>query len=181
MEELNVDVQQKKQITYGKEESVYLNLKLTKEEFEKVKECLNLLSHQATDYKELLVALADKVLRSKCKSGAIVRKQINPETKTQSNFAAKSQYVEQTKVREVYKNRIQTRFIPAALKKEIFKRDEWKCQFKGLDNHICGSKQFIQIHHVKAFARGGANTKENLSLRCRSHNLYEAKQEGLVA
>lgn len=169
---LNIDLQEKKQITYGKEDSVYLNLKFTKEEFEKVKECLDRLSHQVSDYKGLILNLSEKILKSKSKD--IQKKSTQQQAKQQDsdaqcNFAAKSQSVE-----------TRSRFIPAALKKEIFKRDQAKCQFRGLNNRICGSKQFVQVHHIRAFAKGGLNTKENLSLRCRSHNLYEAEIEGLA-
>lgn len=168
MDTLNIDLQEKKQITYGKEESVYLNLKLTKEEFAKLKECLALMSHQAINYKELFIVFAEKFLKSKHQS-----------SKMQGNFAAKSQYAKQRQDHKAHKNRVRTRFIPIALKKEVFKRDEWRCQFKAPDSHICGSKQFIQIHHLQAFAKGGSNKIDNLSLRCRSHNRYEAQQEGL--
>ena len=34
----------------------------------------------------------------------------------------------------------------------------------------------LEFHHVVPFADGGATTAENLSLRCRAHNGYEAER-----
>ncbi|MGH9372818.1 MAG: HNH endonuclease, partial [Vicinamibacterales bacterium] len=35
---------------------------------------------------------------------------------------------------------------------------------------------FLELHHVVPFAAGGAATAENIQLRCRRHNAYEAEQ-----
>jgi hypothetical protein len=39
----------------------------------------------------------------------------------------------------------------------------------------CGSRRRLELHHLVPFARGGASTVENLSLRCATHNLYHAE------
>jgi HNH endonuclease len=33
---------------------------------------------------------------------------------------------------------------------------------------------FLEFHHVEPYARGGPATVENIQLRCRAHNAYEA-------
>jgi len=33
---------------------------------------------------------------------------------------------------------------------------------------------FLAFHHVRPFADGGPPTEENIELRCRAHNQYEA-------
>src|SRR5687768_12841775 len=43
----------------------------------------------------------------------------------------------------------------------------------------CGETGFLEFHHVVPFVKGGASTCENLELRCRTHNAYEAEQCGL--
>lgn len=173
MDNLDIDLQQKKAVTHGKDESVYLNLKFTKEEFKTIKECLNLLSHQAADYKSLLLLLSSKFLKSKKQN---IEKQASKisEIKTQGNFVAKSD-----RSKNLRKKNPRSRYISAEIKKKIFIRDQFKCQFKANNNHICGSKKFLQVHHIKPFAKGGENTLENLSLRCQAHNLHEANIEGL--
>ena len=35
---------------------------------------------------------------------------------------------------------------------------------------------FLEYHHIVPFADGGATTANNLELRCRAHNAYEAER-----
>ena len=39
----------------------------------------------------------------------------------------------------------------------------------------CDERGFLEFHHRKAFATGGATTVDNLERRCRAHNAYEAE------
>jgi hypothetical protein len=39
----------------------------------------------------------------------------------------------------------------------------------------CTERTFLEFHHVQAYAHGGPATVENISLRCRRHNQYEAE------
>jgi hypothetical protein len=41
---------------------------------------------------------------------------------------------------------------------------------------MCGETGFLEYHHVVPFADGGPATSENIQLRCRAHNAYEAEQ-----
>ena len=38
----------------------------------------------------------------------------------------------------------------------------------------CRETGFLEIHHVVPYAAGGQTVVENLELRCRAHNAYEA-------
>lgn len=60
-----------------------------------------------------------------------------------------------------------TRYISAAIKHQIYLRDQGKCQ-------NCGSEKFIEIDHIKPFALTGKNSIENLRLLCRSCNQRKA-------
>jgi hypothetical protein len=40
----------------------------------------------------------------------------------------------------------------------------------------CDERGFLEFHHVIPFADGGQTTLENLQLRCRAHNDYEARR-----
>jgi 5-methylcytosine-specific restriction endonuclease McrA len=65
------------------------------------------------------------------------------------------------------------RHIPASVKRAVWARDEGRCAFVG--NHgRCAETGFLEFHHVVPFAIGGATDAENLELRCRAHNAYEA-------
>ncbi|MGH2406229.1 MAG: HNH endonuclease [bacterium] len=35
---------------------------------------------------------------------------------------------------------------------------------------------FLEFHHVVPYARGGRSTVDNIELRCRTHNAYEAER-----
>ena len=65
------------------------------------------------------------------------------------------------------------RHIPAAVRREVWARDDGRCAFIGADGR-CAERGFLEFHHVIPFADGGTTTTENLQLRCRAHNAYEA-------
>jgi hypothetical protein len=44
---------------------------------------------------------------------------------------------------------------------------------RGMDGDA--GSTFLEFHHVGAHAHGGPATVENISLRCRRHNQYEAE------
>lgn len=66
-----------------------------------------------------------------------------------------------------------TRHIPAVVKREVWRRDEGRCAFHG-GGRRCGETAFLEFHHVQPFAEGGQATVNNIELRCRAHNQYEA-------
>jgi hypothetical protein len=69
--------------------------------------------------------------------------------------------------------------IPAAVKREVYDRDDGCCTFVGDDGHVCGSRYAVQLHHRIAWAHGGSNTPENLTLHCGPHNRLVAERDGL--
>jgi hypothetical protein len=67
------------------------------------------------------------------------------------------------------------RHVPAHIARVVYERDGGSCAYVDPEGRRCGEKSYIQIHHVKAWMAGGDTTVGNLALRCRSHNLYEAR------
>jgi hypothetical protein len=67
-----------------------------------------------------------------------------------------------------------SRNIPAAVRRTVWKRDGGRCVFRGVRGR-CGETGFLEFHHVRPFADGGPATTENIELRCRAHNAYEAE------
>jgi hypothetical protein len=65
------------------------------------------------------------------------------------------------------------RHIPAAVKREVWRRDDGHCAFIGRQGR-CTERGFLEFHHVRPYAAGGAATAANIQLRCRAHNGYEA-------
>jgi hypothetical protein len=68
-----------------------------------------------------------------------------------------------------------SRHIPAAVRREVWKRDDGQCAFVGA-NGQCKERGFLEFHHVIPYAQDGPTTPENLQLRCRAHNAYESEQ-----
>jgi hypothetical protein len=68
-----------------------------------------------------------------------------------------------------------SRHIPAAVRREVWKRDFGQCAFVGTVGR-CVERGFFEFHHVVPFAEGGETTSANLQLRCRAHNVYEAER-----
>ena len=68
-----------------------------------------------------------------------------------------------------------SRHVPAAVKREVWARDEGRCAFVG-NSGRCTERGFLEFHHVVPFADGGATDAANLQLRCRAHNAFEAEE-----
>ncbi len=76
-----------------------------------------------------------------------------------------------------------SRAIPADIKRAVVERDGLRCTFEGPSGR-CGETRRLELHHVEAFARGGAHSVDNLRVVCSSHNQSMARQElggGFVA
>lgn len=72
-------------------------------------------------------------------------------------------------------NPIRTRYVPAAVKREIWKRDQGRCVYQDpKTGRTCHSTFALQIDHCHDFARGGSSTAENLRLYCSQHNARHA-------
>jgi len=69
-----------------------------------------------------------------------------------------------------------SRHVPAEVKREVWLRDLGRCAFVGATGRRCDERGFLEFHHVRPYAAGGPATVENIQLRCRRHNDYEARQ-----
>jgi hypothetical protein len=67
------------------------------------------------------------------------------------------------------------RHVPAAVKREVWARDEGRCAFVGT-NGRCTETGFLELHHLVPYAAGGKTDAGNLQLRCRAHNRHEAER-----
>lgn len=65
------------------------------------------------------------------------------------------------------------RYIPASVKREVWRRDQGRCSFVARDGSKCRSASGVEFHHVQPYAVGGQATAANIELRCRSHNGFE--------
>jgi len=71
-----------------------------------------------------------------------------------------------------------SRYVPVAIRSEVWTRDDGRCTFVGRTGHRCTSRHQLQLHHIDPFAKGGPPTATNLTpLRCSVHNLHAAEED----
>ena len=68
-----------------------------------------------------------------------------------------------------------SRDVARDVKRSPWRRDGGQCAFVSADGHRCTERAFLEFHHVQPYALGGPATADNISLRCRRHNQYEAE------
>jgi hypothetical protein len=66
-----------------------------------------------------------------------------------------------------------SRHIPAAVRREVWKRDGARCAFSE-SGRRCAATRFLEFHHLDNWGRGADHDPERMELRCRAHNQYQA-------
>ena len=64
--------------------------------------------------------------------------------------------------------------IPAHVRRVVWKRDDGRCAFVGRSGR-CTEVRYLEWHHVQPRGHQGPATVENISLRCRAHNVHESE------
>jgi hypothetical protein len=88
---------------------------------------------------------------------------------------SKTKFSAASRPRPARKTKPGSRYVPAAVKREVWRRDGGRCAFRS-EQGRCTETGLLEFHHIVPYAKGGATTRENLELRCRTHNVYEAGQ-----
>jgi len=70
-----------------------------------------------------------------------------------------------------------SRSIPAHVRREVHERDGGRCAFVGADGRRCNETRGVELAHLHPWAKGGEHSVDNVSLRCRAHNVYEANRD----
>jgi hypothetical protein len=68
-----------------------------------------------------------------------------------------------------------SRGIPGPVRRAAWRKDGGQCGFVSKAGVRCGERSFLEFHHLRPYARGGPASVDNISLRCRRHNRYEAE------
>jgi hypothetical protein len=68
-----------------------------------------------------------------------------------------------------------SRDVPAKVQRAAWLRDGGCCAFLGKGGRRCDARAFLEFHHLDPYGVGGEATVENIELRCRAHNNYEAE------
>ncbi len=70
-----------------------------------------------------------------------------------------------------------SRYIPAAVKRIVGKRDGNQCRFVNEQGRRCTERQRVEFHHHDPYGRGGDHDPDRISLRCQVHNAYQAERD----
>jgi hypothetical protein len=85
----------------------------------------------------------------------------------------RTKFAETTRPRTASGTPSRSRHIAAEVRRRVWRRDGGRCAFMGTEGR-CTERGFLEFHHVQPYADGGESVVDNLELRCRSHNAYEA-------
>ena len=69
------------------------------------------------------------------------------------------------------------RYVPAAVRREVYRRDGGRCAYVDVRGERCCETHYLELHHLQPFAKNGAHSVSNLSLRCAAHNALAAEQD----
>jgi hypothetical protein len=70
-----------------------------------------------------------------------------------------------------------SRHIPRRVTRAVWKRDGGQCAFRAADGRRCTERTYLELHHIHPHIMQGPATVDNIALRCRPHNQYEADME----
>lgn len=157
----DLEIKEETKTQHQKDESVRVEVTFSKEQWQKIKQMQELLSHSlpnGNDLVQTLDYLAEKVIKQKTMlKNPKTLKDSQEITSTGSNLNVK-----------------------VSVRKTILQRDQC-CQFRDPQTQrLCGSKIFLQIDHLKPKWAGGNDSVTNLQVLCAAHNRYKyQKQAGL--
>jgi hypothetical protein len=70
-----------------------------------------------------------------------------------------------------------SRYMPAAVKRVVRKRDQGRCTFVGKQGRRCTERRGLEFHHDDPYGRGGDRSPSNVRLLCKVHNVYLAERD----
>lgn len=146
---LDIPLKETPKISHQANESVRLEVTLTKEQWEKIKTMRELLSSTlpSGEWDQVLEYVAGKVIEQKTRG-----------VKSRSSDESGS-------------------VLSPQLKRQVLQRDQC-CQYKSQQTgKMCGSKWNLQVDHIRPRWAGGTNELSNLRAVCANHNQELYRQQ----
>jgi len=143
--ELDIPLKPAEKTSFQKDESVNVQLTMTKAQYEKLMRCKDLMAAvliqqgKTQELAEVIEVMSDKMIaQQKVTAAAAVTPQ---------------------------------KSVTPKLRKKILQRDR-RCQFKHTNGQICGSTFNLQVDHIRPKWDGGGQEPANLRAPCAAHNRY---------
>ena len=169
------------------EETCELKLTLTKSQvalLERAREVLAAAGSVPTDAEIFMKAVGDlltkrdpvrRAERAAAKHGAKGSDVGSRTTSVENNDAAAPPLPDdQTIAAAQHRPNIVGRYIPAAVRHQVWLRDQGQCTHMHPDGSRCQEKMMIEFDHIDLYCRGGEHSASNLQLKCRLHNNFAA-------
>ncbi|MBK7963685.1 MAG: HNH endonuclease [Bdellovibrionales bacterium] len=166
------------------DESVRIELTLSKEQMEIVERAKALLSHAlpGATLAEVIVSLAERYVRTRvetkckttCKPQSESESVTSTETRTETEAKSRTAQGSTSATEGTWRQRreFSRQAIPAAVKKSVLGRSQ-RCEFwDAKTGKVCGSKRFLEVDHIQPRFAGGGNESSNLRVLCSSHNKF---------
>lgn len=189
-----------------KDESVRLQITLTKEQYELFKKAGDLLSHikPGATHAEVITMLAQKFVKQKL--GIVVSIDSSSEAESSKTIVAK-EVCEKHLVNTVddqntavtaidqgnsFKNVNTKNTAATAIKfnkrkqisiktrRVLLKKAQHQCEFVSSDGKRCQAHSLLEIDHIRPVSIGGKNNLQNLRIYCRAHNQGRNQVESLA-
>ena len=159
-----------------KDGSVRLEITLTKEQFEELKDAKSFLSHVVHygSWAEVISALATKLNQSKRGKQNKTSGPVKSELGSATEF--KNPDLQGPSPAPLARKRAP---ISVHIKREVFAKAKGCCQYVAPNGSRCDSQFQIQIDHIVPVNWGGPSSIDNLRLLCRTHNLLMAQARNL--
>lgn len=89
----------------------------------------------------------------------------------------KQKYAATDKPRAAQPRSEDSRYVPAEVRREVWRRDRGQCTYVSPDGKRCEERSGLEYDHIDAYGKDGSSkTAANIRLRCRAHNLLEAER-----
>jgi 5-methylcytosine-specific restriction endonuclease McrA len=162
---LNIPIKEGSKTKHQRDESVRLEVTLTKEQWEKFNQARDVVSNSlpnGSDWGNVIEYISELVISKKDKAA--------PRRARSSQFS--SSEIKKTEVNTCVVEASNGRtHIPNSIQREVFTRDKC-CQFQSkVTGHKCSSTWKLTLDHIKPVWAGGSNSADNLRVFCASHNL----------
>jgi len=171
--DLDIEIQQSPRTTCQADESVRLEVTLSKEQWQKLEKMRTLLSHSLPNgsWDQVLEYVADKVISSRTKTR---EGKNNGESKKTNRIPAETKSESHDRKVAEAEDRSSTFSV---LRKKLI-RQAIGCQFQHAGTgRVCGSKWQLQIDHLKPRWAGGNDVVSNLQVLCANHNRFRYQEQ----
>lgn len=161
---LNIEPKSSPHISYQKDETVRLEVTLSKHQWNKLIKMRELLSHSVPhgDWDQILEYVSDKIIQQKDKSRLTDSRTIQVDG--QLNNRAR------TKVSSMSASHNLRQYIPRATRRHTFHKDQY-CQYTDkITGKKCTATWQLTLDHIRPVWAGGTDSPENLRVLCANHN-----------